>query len=270
MKNPRFAGALALASALAVVAPLAAQENPRARMQPRGLGVSPTYEGWYQNPDGTYTLSFGFLNRNTEEIITIPVGPGNFVEPGEPDQGQPTYFTPRRSYGVFTVTVPADFGPDDWVTWTLEANGERYSIPGGLLHNYETANLHAPATGRYPPIVVMRAGGTETRGPNGEWIGPLSTRLGASLDLTVRSWDQDQRGVTLRWYKYRGPGDVTFSEQEIELAEGSVEGTTTVSFSQPGDYVLYVRADHSDLRVSAAGIEQCCWTNGYVRVTVSR
>jgi hypothetical protein len=91
-----------------------------ARQQPRGLGVSPVFEGRYQNPDGTYTLSFGFQNRNTEEALTIPVGTNNKVEPGPLDQGRPTYFEPRRSYGVFAVTVPANFSRDARVTWTLE------------------------------------------------------------------------------------------------------------------------------------------------------
>lgn len=274
--------AVALVSALAVVAvvPLEAQFNPVARQQPRGLGVSPTFEGWYRNPDGTYTLSFGYMNRNTEEILSIPVGPDNMVEPGQVDRGQPTYFTPRRSYGVFAVTVPADFGPEDRVTWTLEAHGERWSIPGGLLAAYETDNLHSRGTDRYPPIVVMEPGGKESRGPNGERIGPLTTRVNVPLELVVQAWDQQDREVTLRWYKHRGPGNVTFTRQEVPIGEMDlnrfgVEGTTRAGrtearFDAPGEYMLYVRADHSDVRVSAAGLEQCCWTNAYVTVSVTR
>jgi hypothetical protein len=268
--KPRIVpGALLLALMIGVAPSLDAQYNPRARQQPKGLGVSPTFEGWYENADGTYTLSFGFFNRNTEEVVRIPVGERNFVSPGEVDQGQPTHFTPRRSYGVFTVTVPADFGRNDRVVWTLERNGEKYAIPGGLLDSYETANLGAPAIDMVPPILVMHEGGPETRGPAGEWI-EATARVGEPLSLEVRAWDEKGHEVTVRWYEYRGPGDVTFSPEEIPIGEGGAEARTTASFSQPGDYVLYARADHTERSVSEAGLEQCCWTNGYVSVTVTR
>ena len=117
MKHRAAAVGLLLTLTIGLAPSLEAQYNPRARQQPKGLGVSPTFEGWYRNADGTFTLSFGYMNRNTEQILTIPVGENNFVSPGEVDQGQPTYFTPRRSYGVFTVKVPADFGGDDRVTF---------------------------------------------------------------------------------------------------------------------------------------------------------
>lgn len=272
MNRKVIIGGLVLALVLGVVGSLEGQFNPVNRQQPRGLGVSPTFEGWYQNPDGTYTLSFGFWNRNTEEILSIPVGPRNFVSPGTVDQGQPTYFAPRRSYGVFTVTVPASFGPDRRVIWTLEARGEKYAIPGGLLGAYETDNLYALATDRRPPVLVLEPGGVESRGPNGARIA-RTARVGRPLALSVTSWDEhDDEGleVTLRWFKQRGPGEVTFDQQRIPLGEGSTSGSTTVTFSEEGDYLLYVRANHTSQSISSAGLEQCCWTNGYVNVTVTR
>jgi hypothetical protein len=283
MSNTRVALGLAVALAMSGAVSLQAQQNPISRQQPKGLGVSPTFEGWYQNPDGTYTLSFGYINRNTVERLTLPVGARNSVSPGPADQGQPTYFTPGRSYGVFAITVPADFTPQDRVTWTLEANGEKWSIPGGLLNAYETDNLHAVATDQYPPVLVLDEGGAQSRGPNGARIGPLTQRMGRPLVLTVAAWEEhENKEVTLRWYKYRGPGDITFNPDEVPVVESDLQnelsrfgpegavvlGTTQASFSEPGDYVLYVRADHSGVRVSAAGLEQCCWTNGYVAVTV--
>lgn len=269
MRTSPIAGGLLIA--LLIAPGLAeAQQNPLARQQPKGLGVSPTFEGWYPNPDGTYTLSFGFYNRNTEQVLEIPVGPSNFVEPGEVDQGQPTYFPIRRHYGFFAVTVPADFGPQDRVTWTLEVNGERYSVPGGLLDSYQTDNLYASGTNKRPPVLVLEPGGPESRGPNGAWTAPLSARVGEPLPLAVTSWDEDGKDVTLRWFKYRGPGNVVFENQQIAVGEGSDRVNTTATFDREGDYVVYVRADHSDMSVSAAGLEQCCWTNGYIPVHVGR
>jgi hypothetical protein len=264
----RVVWALALV-AVGAAGPVAGQQNPIARQQPRGLGVSPVFEGWYQNPDGTYTLSFGFMNRNTDEELTIPVGPNNRVEPGELDQGQPTFFEPRRSYGVFAVTVPASFGKEGRVTWTLEAHGERYAIPGGLFAAYETDNLHARGTDRYPPVLVL-SNGPESRGPNGARVGPVSAKVGQPFALEARAWDQQDRPVTLRWYRYRGPGPVTFEKQELPIGEGDTVARTTATFVAPGDYVLYVRANHSDAGVAASGLEQCCWSNAYLSVAVTR
>lgn len=44
--------------------------------------------------------------------------------------------------------------------------------------------------------------------------------------------------------------------------------TTIATFSEPGDYVVRVRA--TDSGIEAAGHSQCCWTNGFVKVTVTR
>ena len=93
-----------------------------------GASVTPAFEGWYQNPDGSYSLLIGYYNRNTEETLDIPVGPLNRIEPGDLDQGQPTHFQTGRRWGVFVIKVPKDFGNKS-VRWTIEANGERQSVP---------------------------------------------------------------------------------------------------------------------------------------------
>ncbi len=76
-----------------------------------------------------YTLLVGYFNRNLKETLDIPVGPNNRIEPGGPDQGQPTHFLPRRQWGVFTIKVPKDFG-DKRLTWTIVANGQTTIDPG--------------------------------------------------------------------------------------------------------------------------------------------
>ena len=53
----------------------------------RGRTVTPAFEGWYPNKDGTYSISFGYYNRNSEEIVDIPIGPDNFVAPGDAESG---------------------------------------------------------------------------------------------------------------------------------------------------------------------------------------
>jgi hypothetical protein len=269
MRRSVAVGALVLAIAFGFVPSVSAQYNPKMRRQPTGMGVSPTFEGWYQNPDGTYTLSFGYFNLNRDEVLLLEPGPDNHVSGGEgADRGQPTVFTPSRSYGVFTVTVPSDFGGDDRVVWTLRANGHEYAIPGGILESYETANLYMKAHDRYPPALVVAEGGEEGRGPNGPWAAALSGRVDEPVSLRVRSWDQQGHGVTVRFFRHRGPAEIVFAADSVQIAEGEREAVTTATFSEAGDYVVYVRADHSDVRVAEAGLEQCCWTNGYIPVTV--
>src|ERR1044071_4362674 len=72
----------------------------------KGQNISPAYEGWEQEADGSRYFVFGYLNRNWEEEIDIPVGPDNGFNVGKADQGQPTHFLPRRNRFVFRVKVP--------------------------------------------------------------------------------------------------------------------------------------------------------------------
>src|SRR5687768_15264939 len=59
--------------------------NLRASGQP----VIPIFEGWYERPDGTFDLCFGYFNLNTEEVLDIPLGPDNFIEPSQFNGRQP-------------------------------------------------------------------------------------------------------------------------------------------------------------------------------------
>ncbi len=89
----------------------------------RGQNVSPAFEGWEQNADGSYEMLFGYMNRNWEEEVDVPVGPDNSFLPGSADQGQPTHFLPRRNRFIFRVHVPKDFGTKELI-WTLTTQGK--------------------------------------------------------------------------------------------------------------------------------------------------
>ena len=41
----------------------------------KGQSVQPAFEGWMKNPDGSYSLWFGYLNRNYQETPDVPIGP---------------------------------------------------------------------------------------------------------------------------------------------------------------------------------------------------
>ena len=114
---------------------LGVAESPAQRSFATGQTIALAYEGWEQNDDGSFNLVFGYMNRNWEQVFEIPVGPDNSVEPGGPDQGQPTYFLPRRNRFVFRIRVPADFG-DRELVWTVTSNGTTEHAYGTLKADY--------------------------------------------------------------------------------------------------------------------------------------
>ena len=276
-----FAVAAVVAVVSAGQAPVCAGQLPLDPFRETGQSVTPAYEGWYPNPDGTFSLSFGYFNRNTAEVIDIPVGRDNVIQLGDTKSGQPTHFLTGRHWGVFTLTVPADFG-DQRVVWTLTSNGETFAIPGHLQNDWLIDALHDPASGNRPPTIRFGPDGPEGQGPAGVMVGPRAVPVDAPLRLTVWGRDDlirrptdipygppDRPAMTLTWVKHQGPGEVRFSEPLVEIDTASGEGATTATFDEPGDYVLRVVVnDYSG--VEHAGHAQCCWTNGFVLVHVTR
>ena len=263
-----------------------AGQLPMEPLHDSGQNVTPAYEGWFKNPDGSFSILFGYLNRNMKEELDIPVGPNNQIQPGGPDQGQPTHFLPRRQWGVFTVTVPQDFGTNK-LTWTLVANGRTTSVPAHLDPRWEISPFSEVGVGNTPPLISFENGGPYVQGPR-----PISIALETTLrnPVTLNLWAADDAKtflggkapdappVTVTWSKFRGPGAVKFTNNKpaVEKAEGkwkttpapvfSGKATTTATFSEPGEYVLRVVAN--DWSGDGGGGFQCCWTNGQVKVSV--
>jgi len=101
-----------------------------------GQDVSPSFEGWMPNEDGSFTLYFGYMNSNWLEEFDVPIGAQNNIEPGGPDQGQPTHFYPRRNPFLFTIRVPKDFGNKE-LTWTLTTHGKTERVYASLKTDYQ-------------------------------------------------------------------------------------------------------------------------------------
>jgi hypothetical protein len=272
--------------------PLLAQFGPQlGSLPPRGQPVAPYFEGWYENPDGTFTFSFGYFNFNTDESVDVPVGPDNFIEPAELDRGeQPTFFghQSRRERGVFTVTVPAEYRDQRRVVWTIRANGQSLSVPARVGVDAYQLDHFPRSEGSLAPVLKMAPEAPDLAGPMsvighpdsegnsrlGSFSHPLELhgRVGAPVDLRVWVGDRFEpslrQPVTVRtaWFKHQGPpGAVQFSRPQAQ-DDGSV--TATATFTRPGEYILRVRADNWAASDSSAG-NQCCWTNGYVKVTVT-
>jgi hypothetical protein len=105
-------------------------------MYSSGQTVSPAYEGWTPNADGSFTMVFGYMNSNWQQEFDVPIGPQNTIEPGGPDQGQPTHFYPRRNPFLFSIRVPSDFGTKELI-WTLTTNGKTEKTYASLKPDYQ-------------------------------------------------------------------------------------------------------------------------------------
>ncbi len=287
---PAAAGILLAAQLLLVVfagagTSLHAQERqrlPLAPILPKGDEVAPFFEGWYRNDDGTFTLSFGFFNLNSEQVLDIPIGPDNFVEPAEFDGMQPTHFPvrPRRDRGVFHVTVPASYADGEQaVVWTITANGWTNATPGRVGLEALQLDYGARAMGSVPPVVRFSPDGPRGQHIQGVWGEPITASVGEPLALTLWTEEVSVRApddmvntvvdVGVSWFKFQGPaGAVSFDPRRVVVEGGTGEATASAVFSEPGDYVLRARIDNWNANDSSGG-DQCCWTNAYVRVTVT-
>jgi hypothetical protein len=237
-----------------------------------GQNVAPVYEGWERLPDGTILMHFGYLNRNYEEELDLPVGTANFFEPGPPDRGQPTRFLTRRQLFTFTVPLPKDWDPRARLTWTVTANGKTERAQGWLQPEWEV--------NEGVQQMNIGPGGAPGRNERPQVSGPmeLTAVAGRPLSITVDVSDDGMPlpptrprfpgqvlpppGVGVRWVLYRGPAPVTFVPAERRPTYGEpFSMTTRATFAAPGDYVIRAVAPdgtlitHHDIRVKVSSGE---------------
>ena len=241
-----------------------------------GQTIQPYFEGWTHNPDGSFEMHFGYLNRNYVEELYVPVGANNRVSPAEPDKGQPTYFYPRVNRRVFSVTVPADWG-DERLIWHVTIGDETYRAEGWLQPEWEISLVSAffaagagAAENQAPTMSAIE--GTTTAGV-GESV-TMSTRVsddglpeprtrgrgqeqpptfapvdnGPTLPLNVPQVQPTARKrptrtsvgeVNVTWTQLRGPTGVS-----VEPREDSADGVAavTATFATAGEYLFRVQA----------------------------
>lgn len=231
-----------------------------------GQSIVPYYEGWIRNQDGTFDLVFGYFNRNYKEELAIPAGANNKVEPGNADQGQPTYFLPRRQRFLFRVRVPANFGKGV-VTWTVTANGKTEKAFGDLIAPEEITERVVATNGNFDPGLD-----DPNKAPTVTLTPVSSATVNAPVSLVTSITDDGlpkpraaprpaappppptpgqpnfqaqvnssgggrPTGLRISWLQYRGPGKVTFDPAgQTQVANG--QATVNARFSAPGDYVL--------------------------------
>ena len=269
-------------------------------LQPSSPGnntLAPFAEGWYENPDGTYSLSFGYVNTNLDTLY-IPVGENNSLDQAQFDGVQAAVFFPGRHRGVFSVTLSAEMKDTD-VWWTLVLPWDRTTVPGRVGSEAYQLDWMPRAHGSVTPSVTFDGQSGVGRGPPGILAERTQTvAAGSPLTLSVNATDPSERdlddsrntNVPLRvvWSQLQGPGPVTYSRpdsnplpeaaaggrgrtprpQTMRLPEGSGTSSVIVTFPVAGEYLMLAQVDNFDANDSGSQ-DQCCWTNAYVRVNVT-
>ena len=258
----------AIAAAALLVAAFASAASAQERWN-RGQNVQPVFEGWERNDDGSFTMVFGYLNRNYEEQPIIPVGPNNRFEPGPADRGQPTHFYNRRQQFVFTARVPADWGREQDLVWTVTHNGRAdraighlwpvWEIDDGVLRLNRGSGTAQGFADNQRPFVRLEGGdhlevtlpdtleiavlaGDDGIPPPNPRLAERRARRGPKSQAMVDPRKAAATGLAVTWLHWRGPGTVRFDPRVPEIGEGG-RAVTEVSFSEPGTYVLQAVAD---------------------------
>jgi len=237
-----------------------------------GQSVIPYYEGWIKNADGTFDLVFGYFNRNYQEEFSIPAGTDNKVEPGAADQGQPTYFLPRRQRFIYRVRVPANFGKGV-VTWSITSHGRTEKAYGDLIAPEEITDRVVATNGNFDPglddpnkppaitvapiqnvgvgvQVTLTANVTDDGLPKPRVVTPrpAQTNTQQTNPFTAQvntSGTARPRGLAVSWLQYGGPAKVKFGGGAVPVANGQAQITAT--FAAPGTYKLISTANDGQL-----------------------
>lgn len=229
----------------------------------RGATLQPVFEGWEENADGTYSFWFGYLNRNWEEELNIPVGPDNNIEPGGPDRDQPEIFhtgeQKRRQMFAFNVVVPADWPMDRDLVWSVTSAETTLKAYASLRPDYMVdVNVISANRGSQRDVdpVNKNAAPVISEAPKDQAVAvgtplmlevsvtddgnPIPLRLSENLDRQLRVW----------WLQWRGPGHVKFDPEIVPVTDSAGElsrvgGTanTNATFDRPGTYVLILYAE---------------------------
>ena len=215
-----------------------------------GDSIQPIFDGWNQNADGTATMWFGYMNRNYQQQLDVPIGPKNSFNPNA-DRGQPTHFYPRRHQYVFKVDLPKGWTKENKLIWTVTANGETCTATGWLQPEWQVDDgvrmMNAGGAGLAPPesneAPKIKSGSPDQTIAVGK---PLKLAVEATDDGIPKPRGRGGRGGTgVKWIVYRAQGEVVFDPDETAPVYGKPVGSNTVAyFGSPGVY--WIRAVASD------------------------
>ena len=291
---------LSMVFSLIMVTSGVAQQPQRPLRPPasQDLPVIPFMEGWYDNGDGSVTVSFGYHNRNND-TVRVPLGSDNYIEPAQLDGMQPEYYLPGRHTGVFAITIPASMaGETAW--WHISSAGQDLKIPGDRGSTAYELDRNPRPQGSVQPVIWF-ADGQRGTGPEGVVAAAtLTTSVGQPITLEVQTSDPSVRDrsdprftepldTNVSWFLHQGPAEVEFTEHpstplsgarrivvllrtsdnyRVAVSEGEGPARINATFSAPGEYMIRATLDNWNASDSD-GLDQCCWSNAYQRIQVT-
>jgi hypothetical protein len=219
----------------------------------KGQNVAPAYEGWEQSAGGAKYFVFGYMNRNWEEELDVPVGADNGFSPGAADRGQPTHFLPRRNRFIFKVRVPNGFTEKDELVWTLTTHDKTEKAYASLRPDYilddvvKASETGALGAGTSSPEVrsnkppTLKIGEANTRDVKVGQPLKLASQVkddgipkrrggggsGAAMRPPTRITVGKNVGLHVTWFQYRGQGRVTFDPPQVKPWEDTRAGANS-------------------------------------------
>jgi hypothetical protein len=198
---------------------------------------------------------------------------------------------------MFTVTVPKETPATEKLWWVLTVNGTTNRVPLHRTPDYnispQQASEESPG-GKYntPPVLRLSEGGPAIQSPIASAAAAIARTATVGKPMPLEFWVEDDglfssgsnapisdsddaHMVKVIVSKYRGPGPVTVAKdhEKWTTLKGGKPGepyagktSTTVSFTQPGDYFLHVTVN--DLSGPGGGATGCCWTTSLIKVDV--
>ena len=296
MKSPMVLRLMTVAALAAGGALVSAQGQLLPSYPKLGFGaiVTPAYDGWYDNPDGSHVFLIGYYNRNWTQSVDIPIGPNNKFEPGDVDRGQPTHFLPNRNFGMFQITVPKTFGASERLWWTLTLNGTTSRVGMIMSPDFNITPQHASEeapNGKYnvPPILRFAQNGPAIQAPVAALASAQTRTAQVNVPMALELFTEDDAlyasgtnapmtrtppVVEATVEKYRGPGNVKADGFHFETLKGGKpmepyagKAAGTVTFDKAGEYVVHVTLN--DYSEKGGGATGCCWTTAMIKVNVT-
>ena len=232
----RTLAVLALLSPM-LVTTLRAQQN-----QP----IYPAYDGFVKNPDGSYTIAFGYFSHNANDV-TIQPGADNTFAPDPSDRQQPVTFKPGQRRFQCVMVVEPNFAGN--IRWTLTYAGTTTGTSERMLQSNWNLVEGAAELSRIDFAKAPR-GVCLNRAPEVRLLGKTARKGEVSIDASTAEelhlfgsvHDEGLprgRGVTTGWKMLTGPGTVTFSNPN--------QPRTRATFTAPGTYTLELSASDSEL-----------------------
>jgi hypothetical protein len=279
-----------------LVAAVGARDQVRAQIEVQnnfkfnsGQDVQPVFEGWSKNADGTFSMHFGYLNRNYVEQPSIPAGPNNSIEPGGPDRGQPTFFYPRTNRNLFKVIVPKDWGKRELI-WTITVNNKTQKAYAWLQPEWEIDPAGGAQTGgrtdkeflsnKAPTITIDSVSSATVSEPltlnarviddgipkpapprkpaigqetppalQGNADSPVNVPAVAGVGRQAGGGRGGAQGPTVTWIVWRGPAAATFEPRVSNVKDSAAQSTAV--FTRPGEYIIRGRASDRLLSTDA-------------------